>query len=235
MRNATIEDVKRVQAGEYVPDVMFYMLGKDKVHMKQSSFLLQERLDCGQIIMETDRGELRIIHKSNLFPIKKHAFTNTATKAKPKREHVKGKRKYEKVAYDPERAVEVARKNGGWITLVYDREKVKRYYAAGSDWWFDDNGYYTEAIENLAGVYTHMYVPVKEEKIYCSQDEFFKAVKNCLFSEEQGKKMLADALYSLGWRVTVASDEFLMVDPTGSSRITMAHYPDVSTLIIPKK
>ena len=161
MRNATIEDVKRVQAGEFVPDVMFGVLGGDKMHMKQSSFLLQEGFDCRQIVMETDTGELRLVHKNNLFPIKKHAFTNTATKAKPKREHVKGKRKYEKVEYDPERAEEVARKNGGWITLVYDREKVKRYYAAGSYWWRDENGSDTEEIENWAGVYTHMYVPVE--------------------------------------------------------------------------
>ena len=161
MRNATIEDVERVQAGEYVPDVMFESLWNSKMHMKQSNFLLQERLNCGQIIMETPLGELRLVHTNNLFPIKKHAFNNTATKAKPKREHVKGKRKYEKVVYDAKRAVEVARKNGGWITLVCSGEKVKRYYATGSDWWCDENGNCAAHIWNQSCAYTHMYVPVE--------------------------------------------------------------------------
>lgn len=203
MRNSTPADVEHVRNGEFVPNVMFQTCVGLLVHMKplfcEDMGLNGLNLYENQRIFETAEGELIVVPVNGLLPIKKHAFTDTATKAKPKREHVKGKRKYEKVEYDPEWAVEVARKNGGWITLVSGGEKVKRYYATGSDWWFDENGRWTGAtIDNCAGAYSHMYVPVEisTERQATISTAVSKSINQ--FAEDA---KLGEVMRKAGWKI----------------------------------
>ena len=159
MKNATIEDVERVQDGEFVPNVMFTTYSGVLVHMKDCLVEEMFNLREGQKIFETDSGKLYICHPNNLLPIKKHSFSSNAPK-KIKRKPVEGSRKYVKVAYNLEKAIDVC-KNQGYITLVYGRTKLKRFADVIDGVWRHEDGSWGCPFHTSCNAYEYMYVPVE--------------------------------------------------------------------------
>lgn len=157
MRSANQFDVERVKKGEFVPNVMFTTHSGVLIHMKECFIEEIFNLWEGQKIFETADGKLYLCHTSNLLPIKKHSFYSGSHK---KIKHAKGSRKYVKVAYKLEKAIDICKKQG-YITLVYGGEKLKRFADVVDGVWRDEDGSCGCSFHASCDAYEYMYVPVE--------------------------------------------------------------------------
>ena len=194
MRNSTIEDVERVKKGEFVPNVMFTTHSGVIIHMKEC--LIEEIFNLweGQKIFETACGKLYLCHTSNLLPIKKHSFYSGSPK---KIKHVKGSRKYVKVAYNLEKAIEVCKKQG-YITLVYGAAKLKRFADVVDRVWRDEGGSCGCSFHTSCDVYGYMYIPVETSKEHQSATRDTGPKSDAQFVEDA---KLGEVMRKAGWKI----------------------------------
>ena len=194
MRNSTIEDVERVKKGEFVPNVMFTTHSGVIIHMKEC--LIEEIFNLweGQKIFETACGKLYLCHTSNLLPIKKHSFYSGSPK---KIKHVKGSRKYVKVAYNLEKAIDICKKQG-YITLVYGAAKLKRFADVVDRVWRREDGSCGCSFHTSCDVYGYMYIPVETSKEHQSATRDTGPKSDAQFVEDA---KLGEVMRKAGWKI----------------------------------
>ena len=198
MRNSTIEDVERVKKGEFVPNVMFTTHSGVLIHMKEC--LIEEIFNLweGQKIFETACGKLYLCHTSNLLPIKKHSFYS----GRPKKiKHVKGSRKYVKVAYNLEKAIEVCKKQG-YVTLVCGGEKLKRFADVIDEVWRSEDGSFgcpfNTGRNSYESMYEYMYIPIETSKEHQSATRDTGPKSDAQFVEDA---KLGEVMRKAGWKI----------------------------------